>query len=55
MLTISPDPFGGLTIDIAIEAREIAPQAFDSAEHARRAVASAPTVTLTGRVTGVSI
>jgi hypothetical protein len=55
ILTISPDPFGGHTIDIAIEAREIAPQTFDSAENARRAVASAPTVTLRGQVRGSSV
>lgn len=55
ILTISPDPFGGRTIDITIEAREIASQAFDSSEHARRSVASAPTVMLKGQITGSSI
>jgi hypothetical protein len=51
-LIISTDPFDGHTIDIAIDAREIAPQAFDSAESARKVVASAPTVTLRGQVRG---
>jgi len=55
ILTLSPDPFGGRTIEIAIEVREIVPQAFDSAESARSVVASAPTVTLSGQVTGSSI
>jgi uncharacterized protein DUF3891 len=54
-LTISPDPFGGHTIGIFIEARQIAPQPFDSAERARSVVASAPTVTLSGQVMGSSI
>jgi uncharacterized protein DUF3891 len=49
-MTISPDPFGGRTIDIAIEAREIAHQTFESAADARRVVASAPVVPIRGRV-----
>ncbi len=52
ILTIIPDPFDGYTIDISIDARELVPQAFDSAENARRAVANARTVTLTGQVRG---
>lgn len=51
-LTISPDPFGRHTIDIAIDAREIAPRAFDSAAHARNVVANAPIVTLRGQIRG---
>ena len=50
---ISPDPFGGRTIEIAIDAREIANQSFSSAADARRAVASAKLLTLRGLVTGV--
>jgi uncharacterized protein DUF3891 len=52
MLIIMPDPFEGRTIAIAIEAREIVPQAFDSAAHARRVVANAPIVTIKAQVRG---
>lgn len=51
-LVVTPDPFGGRTIDFAIDAREIGIQRFDSAEHARRLVASAAIVKLTGVVKG---
>lgn len=51
-LLISPDPFGGRTIPIEIDAREIAHQSFGSAADARRALASAPVVTLGGLVGG---
>jgi hypothetical protein len=51
-LFVSPDPFGGRTIEITIDAREIANQSFSSAADARRAVASAKVVTLRGFVTG---
>jgi hypothetical protein len=52
-LRLTPDPFGGLTIAIAIDAHEIASQRFASAEEARRVVASAKVVTLNGLVRGV--
>jgi hypothetical protein len=51
-LFVSPDPFGGRTIEIAIDAREIASQPFSSAADARKAVASAKVVTLRGLVAG---
>jgi Protein of unknown function (DUF3891) len=51
-LFFSPDPFGGRTIEIAIDAKEIANQLFSSAADARRAAASAKVVTLTGRAIG---
>jgi hypothetical protein len=51
-LRLTPDPFGGQTIPIAIDAREIASQRFASAEEARRVVASATVVTLDGLVLG---
>lgn len=51
-LFVSPDPLGGRTIEIEIDAREIANQPFSSAADARRAVASAKVVTLRGFVTG---
>lgn len=51
-MVIIPDPFGGRTIEIEIEARKIGHQSFDSAAHAQRVVASAPVVTLRGLVSG---
>jgi hypothetical protein len=51
-LTITPDPFGGRTIDIEIEARVIANIRFGSAAEARAAVAAARVVTLSGVVRG---
>ena len=52
-LSIVPDPFGGRTIEIAIDAREIGTQSFASAADARRVVAAAPVVTLKGVVRGI--
>jgi uncharacterized protein DUF3891 len=51
-MVIIPDPFGGQTIDIEIEAREIDQDSFASADEARRVFASAPIVKLRGHVTG---
>lgn len=51
-LTLAPDPFDGRTIEIAIEARVIDNRRFESAEDARRVVASAPTVRVAGVVKG---
>jgi hypothetical protein len=53
-LFVSPDPFGGRTIEIEIDAREIGSQSFRSAADARRAVAAAKIVTLRGLVTGAA-
>ena len=53
-MSIIPDPFGGRAIEIAIDAREIARQSFDSVADARRAVALAPIVTLHGMVRGAA-
>jgi hypothetical protein len=54
LLTIAPDPLDGRTLDIGIEARAIDKQRFASPDDARRVVASAPVVTLTGQVRGAS-
>lgn len=51
-LVITPDPFEGQAIAIAIEAREIDLQPFASAADARRVVEGARTVTLAGTVCG---
>ena len=51
-LFLAPDPFNGRAVEIAIDAREIDHQPFATAEDARRAVASAAIVTLTGQVSG---
>jgi Protein of unknown function (DUF3891) len=51
-LRLEPDPFGGRTIAIAIDAREIISQRFSSAEKARRVLESATVVTLNGHVLG---
>ena len=51
-LVIAPDPFDGRTVEIDIDAREIASQSFKSAADARRVVASAPIVRLRGLVKG---
>jgi hypothetical protein len=53
-LFLAPDPFGGRTIEIEIEAREIVPRPFADAADARRAVESAPFVTLRGVVRGAA-
>lgn len=52
---IIPDPFGGRTIAIEIDAREIGPRSFGSVAEAQRVVASAPVVTLRGLVSGPRI
>ena len=51
-LFVSPDPFGGRTIELEIDAREIETRFFGSAEEARRAMAAAPVITLRGVVRG---
>lgn len=51
-LVLTPDPFNGETVEIAIDAREIGHQPFASAADARCAVASAKVVTLKGQVSG---
>jgi hypothetical protein len=51
-LIVTPDPFGGRSIEFAINAREIGVQGFASAAEARRLVAAAPIVSLQGVVTG---
>ena len=51
-LVVEPDPFGGRSIAIEIEAREIGPQRFESAAAARELVRSASIVRLAGTVTG---
>lgn len=51
---VAPDPFGGRTIAIDIDAREIGSQTFGSASAARRVVASAPIVRLHGLVKGAA-
>jgi hypothetical protein len=50
---VIPDPFGGRTIAIEIDAREIGHQSFGSAADAQRVVASAPVITLKGLVSGL--
>jgi hypothetical protein len=51
-LIIAPDPFGGRSVDIEIEAREIPNRGFASQAEARLAVGNAPIVRLTGLVSG---
>jgi uncharacterized protein DUF3891 len=53
-LLVSPDPFGGRTVEIAMDAREIANRSFNSAADARQAIAAAKVVTLRGLVTGAA-
>ena len=53
-LIIRPDPLGGRTIDIDIEARVVPNTPFRSAAEASAAVACAPVVTLRGTVRGAS-
>ena len=50
-LVLAPDPLNGRTIEIDIEAREIADQTFATAADARRVIAGARSVRLTGRLT----
>jgi hypothetical protein len=51
-LEVTPDPFGGLQIPIAIEARTLAARSYSSANELRAAYAAAPVVRLEGHVTG---
>ena len=52
ILTITPDPFDGRTIDIDIAARVVENRRFASTAEAREAVAAARLVTLNGKVRG---
>ena len=52
MLTITPDPLEGRTIDIDIAARVVENRRFASIAEAREAVAAARQVTLNGKVRG---
>ena len=52
VLTITPDPLEGRTIDIDIEARVVENKRFASIAEARAAVAAARLVTLSGQVRG---
>ena len=52
-LVVTPDPLNGRTIEIDIEAQEIADQTFASAADARRVIAGARSVTLQGRISGL--
>jgi Protein of unknown function (DUF3891) len=51
-LFLNPDPFHGRTVEIAIDAREIAHQPFASAAEARDAVEATAVVKLKGHVSG---
>lgn len=53
-LSMAPDPFGGRTVAVRIDAREIPHQRFSSAEDARRIVSSAAAIALEGAVTGAA-
>ena len=53
-LVVTPDPFGGRSLEIEIEAREIPAQRFASAAAARQVVQSAPVVRLQGLVRGAA-
>lgn len=53
-LTINPDPLDGRTIDIDVMARVIDDQRFGDLAEARRAVAAAPSITVTGKVRGAA-
>jgi hypothetical protein len=53
-LLLSPDPFGGRTIEIEIEAREVDDRSFASAADARRTFATARTVAVKGVVGGAN-
>jgi hypothetical protein len=52
VLTITPDPLEGRTIDIDITARVVENRRFASVAEAREAVAAAGLVTLNGKVRG---
>lgn len=49
---VSPDPFGGRSIPIAIRARKIPDRVFESDDDLRATVAAAPEVIVTGVVSG---
>jgi hypothetical protein len=51
-LVVTPDPLDGRTVDIEVAVREIADQSFASVADARRVLAGARSVTITGRLTG---
>jgi len=51
-LAVSPDPFAGERLSIAINARQLPATRFASAREAASAFSDAPTVTLTGTVSG---
>ncbi len=51
-LTINPDPLDGRTVEIDIEARVIDNERFDTLAEARKAVAAAPVIRVTGMVRG---
>jgi len=52
-LTINPDPLDGRTIEIDIPVRVIDEECFGTAAEARRAMAAAPAIAVTGKVRGV--
>lgn len=52
-LTINPDPLDGRTIEIDITARVIDDKRYGDTAEARRAVAAAPAISVTGKVRGV--
>ena len=52
-LTINPDPLDGRTIEIDVTARVIDDKRYGDTAEARRAVAAAPAITVTGKVRGV--
>jgi hypothetical protein len=53
-VVVTPDPFGGQSLEIDIEAREIPVQRFASAAAAREVLQSAPIITVQGLVRGAA-
>jgi hypothetical protein len=51
-VTVTPDPFNGETVRLALPARRLAARAYTSAEDAAAALAAAPTVVLDAVATG---
>ena len=51
-VVVSPDLFGGIKIPIAITAKELRPQRFESDASLRHAVRAANTIELRGEVSG---
>lgn len=51
-VTVTPDPFGGVTIPFSIDARELPDRRFTSDEDLRVAIRDARTITLRGEVAG---